>query len=141
MIRRPPRSTRTDTPFPYTTLFRLGLWAGGAWWSLAVAATAVEAGRDESILLGGRWLLVLVVAGYGQILWGSLAYVVPMLRGGGHERLGEGFAVTRSWLGLGAANAAGIALASDLTPVAWVLGGVWVLDTAWRLGRVQLSAG
>src|SRR3546814_11046983 len=24
MIRRPPRSTRTDTPFPYTTLFRSG---------------------------------------------------------------------------------------------------------------------
>src|SRR3546814_16713239 len=24
MIRRPPRSTRTDTPFPYTTLFRGG---------------------------------------------------------------------------------------------------------------------
>src|SRR3546814_14767880 len=22
MLRRPPRSTRTDTPFPYTTLFR-----------------------------------------------------------------------------------------------------------------------
>src|SRR3546814_4979167 len=31
MIRRPPRSTRTDTLFPYTTLFRSG---------------AVEAGRD-----------------------------------------------------------------------------------------------
>src|SRR3546814_2050785 len=38
MVRRPPRSTRTDTPFPYTTLFRsegLGAWpraraAGGA---------------------------------------------------------------------------------------------------------------
>src|SRR3546814_16437045 len=29
MIRRPPRSTRTDTLFPYTTLFRSGLsdWA------------------------------------------------------------------------------------------------------------------
>src|SRR3546814_8341128 len=26
MIRRPPRSTRTDTLFPYTTLFRSGLW-------------------------------------------------------------------------------------------------------------------
>src|SRR3546814_10645902 len=25
MIRRPPRSTRTDTRFPYTTLFRAGL--------------------------------------------------------------------------------------------------------------------
>src|SRR3546814_6717757 len=27
MIRRPPRSTRTDTLFPYTTLFRSGLHA------------------------------------------------------------------------------------------------------------------
>src|SRR3546814_18618421 len=26
MLRRPPRSTRTDTPFPYTTLFR-SLWS------------------------------------------------------------------------------------------------------------------
>src|SRR3546814_1805556 len=34
MIRRPPRSTRTDTPFPYTTLFRScpsrNLWGAGA---------------------------------------------------------------------------------------------------------------
>src|SRR3546814_19159262 len=35
MIRRPPRSTRTDTLFPYTTLFRSGLgrprpWISGA---------------------------------------------------------------------------------------------------------------
>src|SRR3546814_3934953 len=28
MIRRPPRSTRTDTLFPYTTLFRSGFAAG-----------------------------------------------------------------------------------------------------------------
>src|SRR3546814_19446565 len=28
MIRRPPRSTRTDTLFPYTTLFRSGQQAG-----------------------------------------------------------------------------------------------------------------
>src|SRR3546814_19727339 len=34
MIRRPPRSTRTDTLFPYTTLFRSGLCralTGGLW--------------------------------------------------------------------------------------------------------------
>src|SRR3546814_1201289 len=36
MIRRPPRSTRTDTPFPYTTLFR-SPWGWGPyhsryWW-------------------------------------------------------------------------------------------------------------
>src|SRR3546814_6962919 len=28
MIRRPPRSTRTDTLFPYTTLFRSGVFGG-----------------------------------------------------------------------------------------------------------------
>src|SRR3546814_6227502 len=31
MIRRPPRSTRTDTLFPYTTLFRSDLQAVLAW--------------------------------------------------------------------------------------------------------------
>src|SRR3546814_4981301 len=30
MIRRPPRSTRTDTLFPYTTLFRSPFAGGGA---------------------------------------------------------------------------------------------------------------
>src|SRR3546814_6600177 len=30
MIRRPPRSTRTDTLFPYTTLFR-SFWQAVAW--------------------------------------------------------------------------------------------------------------
>src|SRR3546814_4759730 len=29
MIRRPPRSTRTDTLFPYTTLFRSYIWISG----------------------------------------------------------------------------------------------------------------
>src|SRR3546814_20014277 len=45
MIRRPPRSTRTDTLFPYTTLFRSGL-------------PAVQAGDasigDAGICGGGR---------------------------------------------------------------------------------------
>src|SRR3546814_12178584 len=33
MIRRPPRSTRTDTLFPYTTLFRSNFESRGASWS------------------------------------------------------------------------------------------------------------
>src|SRR3546814_6197757 len=37
MIRQPPRSTRTDTPFPYTTLFRSG------------GAEAVVAGPGEEL--------------------------------------------------------------------------------------------
>src|SRR3546814_9803600 len=60
MIRRPPRSTRTDTLFPYTTLFRSPLRRmlrgplGAAWqarasatYTKAVAATrvAAEAGK------------------------------------------------------------------------------------------------
>src|SRR3546814_16328042 len=46
MIRRPPRSTRTDTLFPYTTLFRsggrtVGHGAGGG----QAAVGRIEAGR------------------------------------------------------------------------------------------------
>src|SRR3546814_10792265 len=41
MIRRPPRSTRTDTLFPYTTLFR------------SVAALAKENGYTINELFGG----------------------------------------------------------------------------------------
>src|SRR3546814_20912776 len=53
MIRRPPRSTRTDTLFPYTTLFRSGLagrdinllWYVGPWIAIALAAGLALAPR------------------------------------------------------------------------------------------------
>src|SRR3546814_3225419 len=55
MMRRPPRSTRTDTLFPYTTLFRSGLSArpprasgGFGFLELFIVAVAV---RDR------RWLV------------------------------------------------------------------------------------
>jgi hypothetical protein len=90
-------------------------------------------------VLADDWLLVLVVAGYLQIVWGSLAYLLPMLRGGGPKPLAEGFARTRSWLGLAAANTAGVALAAswpDIVPTIAVA--VWLADTAWRAARVGL---
>src|SRR3546814_19745200 len=40
MIRRPPRSTRTDTLFPYTTLFR-SIVTGFATYALVIASPAV----------------------------------------------------------------------------------------------------
>src|SRR3546814_6842270 len=40
MIQRPPRSTRTDTLFPYTTLFRSAIPVGGEY-QLALAAADV----------------------------------------------------------------------------------------------------
>src|SRR3546814_6586478 len=39
MIRRPPRSTRTDTLFPYTTLFRSRIWS--------ICRTMACCGRDR----------------------------------------------------------------------------------------------
>jgi hypothetical protein len=101
-----------------------------------VGATAADAAADR-VVFGDRWLVVLVVAGYAQILWGSLAYLLPMLRGGGHEHLSEGFATTRSWLGLAAANAAGLTAALAL-PAATTAAAVtvWILDSAWRAARV-----
>lgn len=128
-----PRPTRRQLRWAGPRL--VGLWAGAGWWAVAVVASAVEVARDDPVL-GGRWLLVLVVAGYAQIVWGSLAYLLPMLRGGGHERLGEGFAATRSWVGLAAANSAGLALALALRPVVGAAIAVWVLDSAWRAARV-----
>src|SRR3546814_2838001 len=55
MFRRPPRSTRTDTLFPYTTLFRsdraadhdLGVEAGADRCAAAVRATAGSAARQS----------------------------------------------------------------------------------------------
>src|SRR3546814_4118676 len=43
MIRRPPRSTRTDTLFPYTTLFRSGIAGKGQ--ALAVEVVDQPAAR------------------------------------------------------------------------------------------------
>src|SRR3546814_12698192 len=44
MIRRPPRSTRTDTLFPYTTLFRSDPAAGPARWQPGAAGQRQRAG-------------------------------------------------------------------------------------------------
>src|SRR3546814_18282175 len=58
MIRRPPRSTRTDTLFPYTTLFRSLLLLVGAWrlltGSLPPSAPSVVATTEPL-----TWFLVL----------------------------------------------------------------------------------
>src|SRR3546814_20333861 len=62
MIRRPPRSTRTDTLFPYTTLFRS-----------KIAEFGREARRGltpaEDLALGRRYLAAKYEAGYSGISW------------------------------------------------------------------------
>src|SRR3546814_5325296 len=50
MILRPPRSTRTDTLFPYTTLFRSRSASGAcAWTGKRTAAPSSRAGREAVV--------------------------------------------------------------------------------------------
>src|SRR3546814_12030585 len=50
MIRRPPRSTRTDTLFPYTTLFRSrDKAATSRWWGELRAEAAAAFGRSSRV--------------------------------------------------------------------------------------------
>src|SRR3546814_3346699 len=52
MIRRPPRSTRTDTLFPYTTLFRSG---SGALTRPTTGFSRIDQRKDASPLPCPRW--------------------------------------------------------------------------------------
>src|SRR3546814_2684533 len=68
MIRRPPRSTRTDTLFPYTTLFRSRAWRNGTV-GVAIGSYGVEPltdlrGRPD---LFGRTLQVTTVGQADEI--------------------------------------------------------------------------
>src|SRR3546814_4654297 len=70
MIRRPPRSTRTDTLFPYTTLFRSAEVAGGE--DLGGAVGAERAGDGVGISAGvHRFHGVAERPGLGQELEGE----------------------------------------------------------------------
>src|SRR3546814_13797221 len=66
MIRRPPRSTRTDTLFPYTTLFRSPPF------SFSKATAGEPAKRPRTRLLefdgrAGRFELLLDLFGFGLV--------------------------------------------------------------------------
>src|SRR3546814_12999747 len=57
MIRRPPRSTRTDTLFPYTTLFRSGeRLADKQLVQAAIADTWVQLRQFRLLVLETAWL-------------------------------------------------------------------------------------
>src|SRR3546814_6618115 len=66
MIRRPPRSTRTDTLFPYTTLFRSGLlivlYTMISWWSDVIREAEHEGHHTPIVQLHHRFGMLLFIA-------------------------------------------------------------------------------
>jgi hypothetical protein len=98
--------------------------------TVALAVATVRETDDRLILQ------TLVIGGFAQILVASLAYLGPVLRGGGHQRLTAGFAITRSWVSLMAGNtAAAAAFAGHSAALVGALG-IWIADIALRAGRL-----
>src|SRR3546814_3638281 len=136
MIRRPPRSTRTDTLFPYTTLFRSNL-------DLAIFWTD-GAGEHEGVALADA--LMVTVAGPASESETRIAWPgCPVEEGEPALRLGDaGLAIDAAANGLGQANvpamlaeedvAAGrVRLVREAFAVKW---GYW-LD--WKSTRLNSS--
>lgn len=114
----------------------LQLLSGLAWWAamaLMLGVAAIRGTDDRAILQA------LVIGGYAQILVASLAYLGPVLRGGGHKRLTRGFALTRSWVSLAAGNAAALAAVFDQPEVLAAVLVVWLLDVAVRAVRLLVG--
>src|SRR3546814_8365733 len=88
MIRRPPRSTRTDTLFPYTTLFRsvraknIIIATGSAWTPLP----GVEVDNDKGVIVDSTGALELArVPGHMVVIGGG---VIGLELGSVWRRLG-----------------------------------------------------
>src|SRR3546814_15748456 len=80
MIRRPPRSTRTDTLFPYTTLFRsLLLEAGDLAGGTSSASTKLIHGGLR-YLEHYEFALVREALKEREILWGIAPHIIQPLR-------------------------------------------------------------
>src|SRR3546814_15496624 len=74
MIRRPPRSTRTDTLVPYTTLFRSSGWAGKVDAPKVTALKDVRHHEDARVSTG--------IGEFDRVLGGGLVEGAVVLVGG-----------------------------------------------------------
>ncbi|MEO8264409.1 MAG: hypothetical protein ABI706_02755 [Ilumatobacteraceae bacterium] len=109
------------------------LLAGIVWWAAMTVALAVAAvrGSEDRVILQA-----LVIGGFAQILIASLAYLGPVLRGGGHQRLTAGFAITNSWVSLAAGNTAAVAALAGQGPTLAVALAVWLTDFVARAAHL-----
>ncbi len=131
IVVRLPDEGRHKLPFLQITL-------GASWllgWALADAISVLGSGTMPHF---AGWTAAAVVGGVGQVLAGSLAYLVPVLKGSPfveNRRIMQ----ARSWLPLLSVNLAAIAIGLRLGPTAVAALAVWVIDFLVRLGRVWLT--
>ncbi|MGB3411802.1 MAG: hypothetical protein WBA45_11440 [Microthrixaceae bacterium] len=109
------------------------LTAGFAWWVAAVVLLGTNALFEAPSLNSG--LRVLVVGGYAQILFASLAYFAPVILAG-KRKPGDGLRITRSWVAVVAANVAavGALLGQNLVLTAGIV--VWLAEAAFRMAQL-----
>lgn len=137
LVRILPRVRRRQLEWAGPRLIQLG--SGILWWILATAVLAWETGWGDGRDVPA--LLALVIGGYAQILTASLAYLGPVVRGGGHVRLSAGFALTRSWVAPIAGNTAAVAALAELDQLLAGALAVWALDLVVRSTLLVSRAG
>src|SRR3546814_20853963 len=90
MIRRPPRSTRTDTLFPYTTLFRSAVFAADVLDDADIAAVDDDIGRIVIAVEERSEVPALALAGErGRIVGRAGHQDAGMMRALGHQYDGD----------------------------------------------------
>lgn len=110
--------------------------AVGTIWLIAWAAVdGVSVAASGTMAHFSGWTGAVVLAGVGQVLAGSLAYLVPVLTGPPFEANRDTMEA-RAWLPLVALNAAGLFLGVGQPVAAVILSSIWVTDFRIRLGRV-----
>src|SRR3546814_4697342 len=137
MIRRPPRSTRTDTLFPYTTLFRSDGVAGDAQaLSLGGHAESQATNGDSTVSGGSAGNDIIKTGGFG--LTGDLVAGDSMAKGVSANAYGDNIALEAGAVsgddtitaGAGSDSISGGALASAVNAA--------LADQPHQLGRAGL---
>ena len=112
--------------------------AGSIWLAVWAIVDASRLISDQAVPPFDRWIAAAVIAGVGQVLFGSLAYLIPVLLGPG-PRLTRNFERMDShrWLPLAALNGAAVALIADVPTVTLILLAVWLVDLLRRLVTLE----
>lgn len=114
---------------------------GVGWLVIWAFVDGLSLAAGETAMPFTGWTAAATLAGVGQVLLGSLAYLVPVLAGP-PPRLGRNLARTKGhpWLPLLAANTGGVALVVGVEPLAVAAIAVWVVDFGIRLVRLEWRA-